>query len=205
MIRMLSAFAIGALLCVSLRAQQPNSPRFEQLKDPRISIRKNQRMIVVEANGDPNSVGPKAFSLLYQLYYTIAETAEGPPASAPRVRGPACLDAPESEWVVLYALPVPENVTELPHYVSKEGFKVSLATWEYGEVGEILYTGTYHQKEPAIKRLLEFIENQRYVAIGGREEEYLRGPTIQGPGDPESYLTIIRYRVKDLRRLIKIE
>ena len=32
--------------------------------------------------------------------------------------------------------------------------------------------------------------------VGEHEEEYLRGPGMFSKGDPEKYLTIIRYRVK---------
>jgi hypothetical protein len=39
--------------------------QFEHLKEPRISTRKNERMLVVEAKGDPNVVGRAAFGLLF--------------------------------------------------------------------------------------------------------------------------------------------
>ena len=64
------------------------------------------------------------------------------------------------EWTGLYALPVPETATELPPHETQEGLKASLATWEYGEVAEILHLGPYSREEPVLKRLREFIREQ---------------------------------------------
>ena len=74
--------------------------------------------------------------------------------------------------------------------------KASLETWEYGEVAEILHIGPYNKEEPTVNKLMNFIKEQGYEVAGLHEEEYLKGPTMAGPGDPEKYLTIIRYRVK---------
>jgi hypothetical protein len=71
-----------------------------------------------------------------------------------------------------------------------------LATWEYGEVAEMLHLGPYDQEQPATQRLMDFINAQGYTIAGEHEEEYLKGPTMFSKGDPEKYATIIRYRVK---------
>jgi effector-binding domain-containing protein len=71
-----------------------------------------------------------------------------------------------------------------------------LATWEYGEVAEILHIGPYSREEPTIKRLIDFVMERGYSIAGLHEEEYVRGPTMTGPGEPEKYLTIIRYQVR---------
>jgi len=63
-------------------------------------------------------------------------------------------------------------------------------------VAEILYTGPYDKEEPTIQRLRDFVTAQGYVTVAGHEEEYIKGPTMNGKGDPEQYLTIIRYRVR---------
>jgi effector-binding domain-containing protein len=97
---------------------------------------------------------------------------------------------------VQYAMPVPENTTELPEYEAEPGLTVSLTTWEYGDVAEILHIGPYDKEEPTVKRLMDFINEQGYTVIGAHEEEYLKGPTMFSKGNPEEYVTIIRYRVK---------
>ncbi len=187
---------IGALSSAFLMAQDRSLSRFEHLKDPKISKKKNERMLVVEAKGDPNVIGTKAFGLLFQLYYTMKETPKGPMQAIPRARWPVALDAPKSEWIGLYGLPVPETAAQLPQFEAQKDLKVSLTTWEYGEVAEILHVGPYTKEEPTIQRLRDFVKQQGYSIVGGHEEEYISGPTMGGKGDPEKYLTIIRYRVR---------
>jgi hypothetical protein len=184
--------AVGSF--ATLRAQ--SSSQFENLKEPRITTRKDEKMLVVEATGDPNVIGPKAFGLLFQLYYTIKETPKGPGQGAPRARWPVSLETPKSEWTGLYALPIPDSVSELPQHNAPPGTKAAIATWEYGEIAEILHVGSYDKEEPTFERLKDFVKKHGYVTIGGHEEEYIKGPTMSGKGDPETYLTIIRYRVQ---------
>jgi hypothetical protein len=186
------------IISIPLMAQESDVSQFEHLKEPKISTQKNQKMLVVEAKGDPNIVGGKAFGLLFQLYYRIPETPKGPMQAAPRARWPISLDTPKSTWIGTYALPVPEAITELPHHEEQEGLKASLTTWEYGKVAEILHIGPYDREEPTIRRLIDFIKGQGYMIIGDHEEEYIKGPSMYGKEDPEKYVTIIRYRVKQV-------
>jgi nitrogen fixation-related uncharacterized protein len=170
--------------------------QFEHLKQPQITSKPNQKMVVVEAKGDPNVVGQQAFGLLFSIYYNIKNAPKSLTLPAPRARWPVSLDTPKSEWVGLYALPVPEITTALPQYEAQPGLMVSLATWEYAEVAEILHIGPYDQEQPATQRLMDFVNAQGYATVGEHEEEYLKGPTMFSKGDPEKYATIIRYRVK---------
>jgi hypothetical protein len=43
---------------------------------------------------------------------------------------------------------------------------------------------------------MAFVRTQDYEVAGDHEEEYLRGPTMAGPGNPAEYLTVLRYRVR---------
>ncbi len=176
--------------------QEIDLSQFEHLKNPQISTKKNQQMLVVEAKGDPNIVGEKAFGLVYKLYYKIKDTPKKPGQHAPRARWPISLDTPKSEWIGLYAMPVPENTSGLPEHEAKPELTVSLEKWEYGDVAEILHIGPYTKEEPTVKRLMDFVNEQGYTVIGVHEEEYLKGPTMFSKGNPEAYVTIIRYRVK---------
>jgi len=199
MIRILIVLIVIAWISMPLTAQTPNASQFDHLKDPQISIKANQKMLVVEAKGDPNVIGGKAFGLLFQLYFSIPETPKNLMFAIPRARWPIALDTPKSEWIGLYALPIPDTVTELPKYQAQEDLKVSLITWEYGEVAEILHIGPYSKEEPTIKRLTDLIKEQGYEIIGEtHEEEYISGPSMSGNDDPEKYMTIIRYRVKKI-------
>jgi effector-binding domain-containing protein len=73
---------------------------------------------------------------------------------------------------------------------------VSIRTWEYGAVAEILHVGRYSNEDTDIRRLVDFVVSQGYRVIGDHEEEYVRGPGMFFAGDPEQYLTIIRLRVQ---------
>jgi hypothetical protein len=178
--------------------QGPDLTKYEPLKEPKISTAQNQKMIVVEAKGDPNVVGEKVVGLLFRMYFKMKGIFKGPNQPAPRARWPVALDTPKTEWVGLYAMPVPETTTALPQYEAAPELKVSLTTWEYGEVAEILHVGPYDKEQPTVARLMEFIKAQGYEVVGEHEEEYLKGPTMFSKGDPEKYVTIIRYRVKKI-------
>jgi hypothetical protein len=69
------------------------------------------------------------------------------------------------------------------------------ATWEYGEVAEILHLGSYETEPPTIERLQEYVAAEGYSVIGDHEEEYLKGPGMMMVA-PKDYWTIIRYRVE---------
>jgi hypothetical protein len=175
-----------------------NFVQFEHLKQPQISTKKDQKMLVVESKGDPNIIGGKAFGLLFQIYYRSPATPKGTLQSFPRARWPESLDTPKSEWIGLYALPVPDSMVQLPSYEPQQSIKASLAIWEYGEVAEILHLGPYTREDSTLNRLREFIRKEGYVIFGGHEEEYIVGPTTSAKGDPEKYVTIIRYRVRKI-------
>jgi hypothetical protein len=189
-------FAVGLLfLSTSAGAQIAIPPELEHLRTPQLSTRPAEKMLVVEASGDPRTVGATAFGLLFQLYYRIPETPKGPLQAAPRARWPVAFDQPRSEWTGLYALPVPESVSVLPEHTAPPGLEAILTTWDYGEVVEALHIGPYDREEPTLQLLRHFAQDKGYVLGEVHEEEYIRGPTMAGPGDPEQYITILRYRV----------
>ncbi len=125
--------------------QGPDLAKLEHLKEPEISTAPNQKMIVVEAKGDPNIVGERAFGLLFRMYFKMKDAPKGPNQPPPRARWPLALDTPKTEWLGLYAMPVPETTTVLPQYEAAPELMVSLTTWEYGEVAEILHLGPYEK------------------------------------------------------------
>ncbi|MFV1987517.1 MAG: DUF4440 domain-containing protein, partial [Gemmatimonadota bacterium] len=59
--------------------------------------------------------------------------------------------------------------------------------------------GPYDGEQPTPDALRQFAEAGGYEVLEGHEEEYVRGPSMSGPGDPEEYLTILRYRVSEKR------
>jgi hypothetical protein len=171
--------------------REPDLRRYEALKTPQISRKADQKMLQVEATGDPNTT--KAFGLLFQAYYKNVK-AHG--MVAPLARWPKPLETPKAEWVGLYGLPVPETLEKLKEIPDMPGLTVSLTTWQYGEVAEIVHVGPYAAEAPTVEKLKAFIAASGYQIAGPHEEEYLRGPGMFGKGNPDKYYTIIRYQVK---------
>ena len=188
---------IAAISWTPANAQTVVPAELEELRNPRITERSPERMLVVEAKGDPRTIGAKAFGLLFQVYYMSPETPKGMLQSAPRARWPVAFDEPRTEWIGLYALPVPDSMMTVPQHDASPGLSATLSTWEYGQTAEILHVGPYDQEAPTLTRLREYVEAEGYVLVGEHEEEYIRGPNMFGPGNPDEYVTILRYRVNE--------
>jgi hypothetical protein len=168
-------------------AQTQDFSQYDKLKDPQIRKMPDKvKMLVVEKTGDPTAVAGKAFSTLFNTFFSL----RGVKMTPPRARWLNTLSDPRNEWKGLYALPLPDSVTSLQSQV--EGVKID--HWEYGEVAEILHIGAYSDETPTIERLINFIVEQGYEIAGPHEEEYLRGP--ESGNDTSKYLTIIRYQVR---------
>jgi hypothetical protein len=185
----------AAALLAYFAMQGPDLTAYEHLKEPAISTRPPQKMIVVEAKGDPNAIAGEVFETLYDLYYRT-EGVPTWPLPAPRARWPASPDQPMAEWIGIYGLPVPDSVTALPEHTAVPGLAVSLTTWTYGDVAELLYTGPYDEEQPALQRLRDYIDESGYAFVGAHEEEYLKGPGMFFRGNPENYVTILRYEIR---------
>lgn len=188
------------LLGVAVMFVMPHGPRLKDVKhllEPRIVTLPSQRVLVVEAKGDPNAMGSEAFGLLFKTYYKLKGVPKGPKQPAPRARWPLSLNTPKEQWIGRYAMPVPDGIGSPPEQAAgATGLHAELKTWEYGQVAEILHVGPYGAEEPTIRKLLQFIKDSGYATTGEHEEEYLRGPGMFSTGGPATYLTIIRYRLK---------
>lgn len=197
---LITAIAVAALTAITMVALFPGGPdpaQFEHLRQPRISEMADQKVLVVETMGDPTAVAGEAFSLLFTTYFKLKGVPKNARNLAPRARWPLLQDTPKDQWIGRYAMPVPESVDSLPDQrAGVSGLHTELKTWEYGPVAEILHVGPYDREEPTIRRLMDFIKDSGYVITGEHEEEYIKGPGIIFRGNPEKYLTIIRYRVK---------
>lgn len=172
----------------------PRPEQFAYIANPRLTRLADQRMLVVEARGDPNVVGAHAFKTLFNTYYRLEGVSRGRPP-APRARWPRAGETSKADWVGYYALPVSEGAS-LPGAAREADLPVSIRTWQYGAVAEILHVGRYSDEEADIRRLVDFVMSQGSRVIGDHEEEYVRGPGMFFAGDPDKYLTIIRLRVE---------
>ena len=173
----------------------PAASQFADLREPRFTRMNDQRMLVVEADGDPNVVGAGAFKLLFSTYFKLDGVSRVGRPPSPRARWPNPQGTPKDKWRGRYALPLPESVTTFAAGPT-EDLRTSVATWTYGDVAEILHVGPYNAEQPDIERLLRFVDSRGYRVVGDHEEEYVKGPGMFFAGDPDRYLTIIRLRVE---------
>jgi effector-binding domain-containing protein len=182
----------------------PQGPSLEDvvhLQTPQILEMDSQRVLVVVAEGNPNVEGPEAFGLLMKTYFSLDGVPKwGAELKPPRARWPSDPDTPLDEWVGYYAMPVPNDVSIDVSNRTEDGLSVELATWEYGEVAQILHVGRYDQEAADIARLKAFIRGKGYEINGLHEEEYLKGPGFLFRGDPDEYLTLLRYPVKKVEQ-----
>jgi hypothetical protein len=162
---------------------------------PEIVELPSRTMAVVKTTGDPAVVGQQVFPALYGAAYTLkfALKKQGVAykVEAPRARwfnGPDWKSVPREEWRAEWAIPVPDGTAELAQKVPD--VPVSVETWEYGAVAQVLHVGTYAEEEPTIAALHEFIAEQGYEIAGAHEEEYLSRPEAKDPK------TVIRYQVR---------
>ena len=190
----LVAVAIGGFGVLWMESG-PDASRFAELANPRITRLENQRMLVVEAIGDPNAVAGAAFKDLFAAYYEIPGMPRWQKPPAPRARWPRPLDTPRTSWAGRYALPFPPDAAVAAPIRTGPGSRVHVEVWEYGDVAEVLHVGPYSNEEADIVRLQNFVMASGRRIIGDHEEEYVRGPGMLFAGDPRRYLTIIRLRV----------
>ena len=122
---------IAGVVAVFWLRSGPDPSAFAYLTAPRLTHLDAQRMLVVEATGDPNVVTGGAIKLLFGTYFKANGVSRTQPPPAPRARWPRSLDTPGIEWVGRYAVPVGEQVTAVPAVSAPGGLRVSLETWEY--------------------------------------------------------------------------
>lgn len=162
---------------------------------PEITEAPPRTMAVARTTGDPTEVGARVFPALYGAVYPLkfALKKQGVEykMEPPRARwfgGPDWATLPREEWKAEWAIPVPEGTTDL---IQKDPeIPVTVETWDYGTVAEVLFIGAYADEEPTIRALHAFIDEQGYEIAGPHEEEYQSQPNAKAPK------TVIRYQVR---------
>ena len=187
------AAAIGLVLFLS----NPRSlKKYDYLQTPRITTLPRQKMIIVEAQGDPAIISEKSISLLFKTFFSFKHAVKGLKYTPPRARWPKPFDTPREEWIGIFGLAVPEAVVSLPESIQKKDPSVKLAYWEYGDVAEILHIGAYSKASTTRARLHKFIKTRGYQPIGAPEEEYIKGPGRFFKSYTKKHRTILRQRIE---------
>ncbi len=194
---MLAVLTILIVVAVAfmLIPKGPDQKAFEHLKTPGISEMPAQNMLVVEARGEASIAAGKAIGLLMKAYFKQDGIKKSFKIPAVRARWPHDLNTPKDQWMGYFALPVPDSLQKMVQVKNPDNLKIYLQKWEYGSVAEILHTGSYDTEKETVDQLKRFIQTEGYQIIGEHEEEYIKGPGMFGKGNPDKYMTIIRYRV----------
>ena len=158
----------------------------------------DRKMLTVQSTGDPNVVGEAVFGALYGTAYGTKFKTFKPKGVKMELGKLVAMwpDAhlkPKSEWTGVWAVPVPEYVTEADLVQKEPDNPAKLEVWPGGTYAQILHLGSYAEEGPTIQILHKFIEEQGIKmkdVIGNHEEEYLTKP------DSKVVKTIIRYRIK---------
>jgi effector-binding domain-containing protein len=158
---------------------------------PRLTNLPPQRVLAIEAQGDPDRVAGDAFKALFRVFHSGADKAERRRQGHPMARWEtAQLDSAKSGWKGSYALPISEAFPAPPPG------KVRDTIWQYGLTAEILHAGSYDTENGDIAALKAFIARNGLAATGSHEEVYLRGPGMLFKGKEANYRTLIRYSVE---------
>ena len=145
------------------------------------------RMAVVHTRGAPEKVsGPAVAALLGAVKMVGGQEAGAPPPPL-RCRWPNAHLSPKEEWIGIWGIPIPEGVSEVPQVVP--GVEVTIETWPYGLVAQVVHVGPYDTEGETVARLQEFIAESGHEISGPHEEEYLTPP------EAKPQRTVIRYRV----------
>jgi len=151
-----------------------------------------RKMAVVQTEGDPNvvleRVMPALYGAAYALKFALKKQGREYKVGALVGRWPDAHLVPKDQWTAIWGLEVPADTEAL---VQKDpGVPVSLETWDYGAVAEVLHIGTYAEEGPVVQGLHQFIDESGFVLIGEHEEEYLTRP------GSKVQKTIIRHRIQ---------
>ncbi len=178
-----------------MEGQVDPMPRKMKPLVPEIVEAPSRTMAVARTTGDPTEVGAKVFPALYGAVYPLKSALKNQGVEykiePPRARwfgGPDWATLPRDQWEAAWAIPVPDGTTDL---VQKDPeIPVTVETWDYGTVAEVLFIGAYADEESTIRQLHGFIDDQGYEIAGAHEEEYQSRPDAKAPK------TVIRYQVR---------
>jgi hypothetical protein len=158
--------------------------KFDYLKEPKISTKPAQNMLIADVKGVPEEVSGPVISKLFKVVYKYKD--KNLPLG---LRGRWQFDDKDNIVAGQYGIPIKAGIK-----VDQDGIRSEI--WEYGLVAEVLHIGSYSNEKPTVDRLRKFIIDNGYRIISDHEEEYIKGPGMLFKGNPDNYRTIIRYRIE---------
>lgn len=151
------------------------------------------RVLTITSIGDPNN-SEKYLSALYGTAYGTKFKVYKPQGlnmtfGKLMARWPDAHLKPKDQWTGVWAIPVPDFVQQDDLVQKDTSLPVSVETWDYGDVAQLLHVGPYDQEGPDIILLHDFVKNNGFQLTGPHEEVYLTTPQAK------VQKTLIRYKV----------
>jgi hypothetical protein len=188
----MKTFLFLSLSLILLASCSDLKKKYANLLEPKIRFAEKQKMLSMEYKGSPESA-TKVAGDLYNLFFKL--DFKGKKMEAPRARWTEPFSTPRDQWISIWSLPVPDNIDKLPDV--KTSIAPKLVYWYGCEVAEILHLGSYASEIPTIEKLHRYIADKGYeILLNTHEEEYIKGPGMFGKGNPDEYITIIRYEIR---------
>lgn len=176
-----------------------------KVNQPEISYMPAQRMLTVIIKGDPNIETARLMGPLYGTAYAVRKIYKEQDRvfKVEKLRGrwpDVNADITKGQWVGVYALPVPNDVSQLPEIKldkQVDGVQINLEDWEYGDVAYILHLGPYTEECGSLNMLKQFIQDNGYrVKANSHEEIYLSDPAKT---TADKLKTILLYRIEKIK------
>lgn len=190
---------IAVIAVVVMKVAASQQVKFEDVKhlvEPQIVELPTCKVMSCKVSGNvPKEMVTPAIKQLFSVRYQAEGIPNSPDFNTIYARWEQSLPENKDSLTAEIALMVPQIFSQLPEIKDKDALKVTITTWEYGTTAQILHVGGYEKEFLTVEKLKDFIAKSGYEIYGPHEEVYLKGPTMFGAGNPEKYLTLIRYRV----------
>lgn len=161
---------------------------------PRLTAYPARTVLTITATGVPAKVFPTIMPSLYGTAYTMEFKVFKPRGKKLEIGRcissyPKGLNVPLSKWAIVTDLEISSFVKARDLIQKIPTTPVALARRPAAIYAEILHVGSYATEQSTIKKLHEYISQEKLKIVGSHEEVYLTRP---GP----KAKTIIRYAIK---------
>lgn len=170
---------------------------YDKFLKPSITNYKSKNMLVYKIKGNPNETAKIAISQLYKSFYKIKRKYKLN-SSPPHAKWITAYELPKDDWIGKFAIELNDSINSLPDFIEAEFPFLTIERWREEDYSEVLHVGNYNSINITSKKLKTFISQAGYVIDGFHEEIYIKGPGIFFKGNPQKYITLIRYPVRKI-------
>lgn len=163
--------------------------------EPEMSEIEPRTILSVISLGDPNKVMELYMKALYGTAYGTKMKVFKPKGKKMEI-GKLSAFWPDAhlkkkdEWTGIWNLEVPSYVKQSDLLQKNKDIEIKVEKLKGGKVAQILHLGPYSEEGPTVKKLHDFIKENKLEITGNHEEVYLTSPKAR------EQKTLIRYLIK---------